>query len=80
MVIFVHGCFRHQHADPACKSASLPKSNHDYWIPKLERNTTRDAAHQASSAESDWDVLVLWKCNVRAGDGVAERIREFLET
>lgn len=78
-VIFVHGCFWHQHADPACKSASLPKSNRDYWIPKLERNAARDAEHLASLAESGWDVLVLWECEVRGGDGVPERIREFLE-
>ena len=40
-VIFVHGCFWHSHQ--GCKAAHIPKSNLDYWIPKLERNRARDA-------------------------------------
>jgi DNA mismatch endonuclease (patch repair protein) len=38
-VIFVHGCFWHSHN---CKTAHVPKSNLEYWGPKLERNKTRD--------------------------------------
>src|SRR5262245_61421886 len=41
-VIFVHGCFWHQHEDPRCKISRMPKSNLDYWKPKLERNHARD--------------------------------------
>jgi DNA mismatch endonuclease (patch repair protein) len=33
-VIFVHGCFWHSHG---CKVAHTPKSNTEYWEPKLER-------------------------------------------
>src|SRR5271169_3299049 len=39
-VIFVHGCFWHSHQ--GCKTAHVPKSNVDYWGPKLERNRMRD--------------------------------------
>ena len=78
-VIFVHGCFWHQHGDPACKIARQPRSNLNYWLPKLERNAARDAEHQASLAELDWDTLVLWECEVKAGSEIADRIREFLE-
>ena len=78
-VIFVHGCFWHQHANPACKIARRPRSNQDYWLPKLERNVARDTQHQASLTELGWDVLVLWECDVEAGAGIADRIREFLE-
>ena len=78
-VIFVHGCFWHQHTDPSCKIAHRPKSNRDYWLPKLERNITRDAEHCARLAEAGWDVLVLWECDVATGDGITGRIREFLE-
>ena len=79
-VIFVHGCFWHQHADPACKIARRPQSNRDYWLPKLERNAARDAEHQARLAELGWDVLVIWECEVEAGDGLAERITSFLNS
>ena len=78
-VIFVHGCFWHQHTDPSCKIARRPQSNQDYWLPKLERNTTRDAEHQALLMQQGWDVLVTWECEVEAGGGIADRIREFLE-
>lgn len=78
-VIFVHGCFWHQHNDPACKFTHRPKSNRDYWLPKLERNAVRDTEHQASLKESGWDVLVLWECDVKNGDGIAGRIRQFLD-
>ena len=68
-----------QHADPACKIARRPRSNQDYWLPKLERNVARDAEHHANLTGSGWDVLVLWECDVEAGGGIAGRIREFLE-
>src|SRR5687768_16524426 len=41
-VIFVHGCFWHQHA--GCIDSRLPKTNAAYWHPKLMRNVERDAA------------------------------------
>ena len=52
-VIFVHGCFWHQHADPVCKIVRLPQSNRDYWWPKLERNTVREAEQEAKLGELD---------------------------
>ena len=48
-VIFIHGCFWHQHTDPACKIARRPRSNQDYWLPKLERNAARDAGAPSQS-------------------------------
>ena len=78
-VIFVHGCFWHQHADPDCKIARRPKSNREYWLPKLDRNSARDAEHQASLRGKGWDVLVIWECEVRAGPGFLEKARRFLD-
>ncbi|MYC65079.1 MAG: DNA mismatch endonuclease Vsr [Acidobacteriia bacterium] len=78
-VIFVHGCFWHQHSDAACRIARRPKSNRDYWLPKLEGNVARDAKHQAELAELGWKVLVIWECDVVGGNGIADRVRDFLE-
>ena len=78
-VIFMHGCFWHQHPDTTCRIARLPQSNQHYWLPKLERNVARDAEHQTQLAELGWDVLVIWECDVGANDGIADRIRDFLE-
>ncbi|WP_417319569.1 very short patch repair endonuclease [Emcibacter sp.] len=78
-VIFVHGCFWHQHNDPACKISRKPKSNQEYWLNKLERNIIRDAEHQTRLQELGWDILVIWECEVKARHGLEERLRNFLE-
>jgi DNA mismatch endonuclease (patch repair protein) len=48
-------------------------------LPKLARNTARDAEHLAQLAELRWDVLVIWECEVAATDRTSERVRTFLE-
>ena len=78
-VLFVHGCFWHQHADPVCKIVRLPQSNRDYWWPKLERNASRDAEQEAKLGELVWGVLILWECEVEDDTALRERIQEFLE-
>lgn len=74
--IFVHGCFWHQH--PGCRISRQPKSNRDYWVPKLERNTARDAEHQAQLREMGWEVLVIWECEVRSGASFVTKAADFL--
>ena len=77
-VIFVHGCFWHWHADPDCPIAGLPKSNLDYWGPKLARTRNRDAEHIAELRELGWRTLVIWECELRSAECVLERIQRFL--
>lgn len=78
-VIFVHGCFWHQHPKRACKDARLPRSNKSYWRPKLDRNVIRDAANTAALKKAGWRVLVLWECEVeRDGPALERRIKRFL--
>lgn len=78
-VIFVHGCFWHQHADPACRSSHTPRSNKDYWVPKLNRNKDRDHKNLERLRGAGWDVLVIWECQTKDLGGLSERIRTFLE-
>src|SRR5690242_19051103 len=40
LVIQVHGCFWHQHAE--CRLARTPRTRLEYWVPKLRRNVERD--------------------------------------
>src|SRR5215472_3891233 len=58
-IIFVHGCFWHQHG---CPGSHMPRSNEAYWAPKLERNRTRDAEHLEALKAAGWRCLVLWEC------------------
>lgn len=77
-VIFVHGCFWHRHSK-TCPLTRWPKSKLDFWKPKLERNHERDLSSQKKLRELGWNVLVIWECQVRDADAVADRIEAFLE-
>lgn len=79
-VIFVNGCFWHWHPDPECPIASLPKSNLDYWQPKLERTRERDTMSTFQLQDAGWRVLTIWECELKQLDGVLDGINEFLET
>lgn len=76
-VIFVHGCFWHQHE--GCKEASLPSSNTDYWLPKLKKNVERDKARQKELQAIGWHFLVIWECQLNHPDIITKRIKTFLD-
>lgn len=76
-VIFVHGCFWHRHA--GCRLARLPKSRQEFWLPKLEANSARDAHSTAALEGLGWRVLVVWECETRDLTSLAPRIITFLE-
>jgi DNA mismatch endonuclease (patch repair protein) len=76
-VIFVHGCFWHQH--PGCIEATCPKSNTEYWKTKLEGNVTRDRRNSLALIESGWQVLRFWECELEKDPvQIAIRIAETL--
>ena len=75
-LIFVHGCFWHQH--DGCKSSHIPKTRQEYWEPKLTRTVRRDRENQKKLYELGWDILVIWECEVRDIQKLAERIMVFL--
>lgn len=78
-VVFVHGCFWHQHG--GCKIANVPKSNTEFWLHKFAVNTRRDARVTKELRTLGWRVMVVWECqlstdaNLRATVG---RVRRWL--
>lgn len=62
-IIFINGCFWHSHE--GCKYFVLPKSNIEYWIPKLERNRLRDIANKTELENSGWNVIIIWECELK---------------
>lgn len=64
IAIFVHGCFWHQHPDPACKLARMPKSRQEFWEPKLRGNRSRDEQARAKLDEAGWHVIEIWECQL----------------
>lgn len=76
-VIFVHGCFWHGH--PCRGEPRLPKTNRDYWVPKIRRNAERDAEHDRDLAELGWESLTVWECELRDRDRLLEKLVAFLD-
>ena len=63
LIIFVHGCFWHQHG---CSRTKRPSSNKEYWDLKLDRNVARDALHRSRLEELGWTVATLWECDLES--------------
>jgi DNA mismatch endonuclease (patch repair protein) len=76
-VIFVHGCFWHQH-DVGCTLTHVPRSNLRYWRPKLDRNKARDLANCDALRSAGWGVLIVWECEVRNVRALAKTVKRFL--
>ncbi|MER8605861.1 very short patch repair endonuclease [Mesorhizobium sp. M1233] len=77
-VLFVNGCFWHGHSDETCKLSRPPKSRLNYWEPKLARNAARDRLNEDLLRSQGWDVMVVWECQLREMDVVAQSLIEFL--
>lgn len=64
-IIFVHGCFWHQHQ--GCTKSKLPSTNIDFWETKLLGNVQRDKSTVRKLKKEGRRVLVLWECNIKSG-------------
>lgn len=75
-VIFVHGCYWHQHRD--CREGRPPGSNLSYWGPKLARNVERDAANLEALQSAGWKTLVIWECEIADLSAVRKTLEKFM--
>ena len=57
VVVFIDGCFWHK----CPKHYIAPKSNKNYWIPKLRRNVVRDEEVRLSYKSAGWKVVRIWE-------------------
>ncbi len=74
--IFVNGCFWHGH--DCTEGRRTPKSNQDYWLPKIEKNRIRDAINVQALQEEGWSVLIIWDCELSDPRAVRRRLAAFL--
>jgi DNA mismatch endonuclease (patch repair protein) len=67
------GCFWHLCPDDAV----LPKSNLDYWLPKLRRNVERDRRNERALADAGWTLIVVWEHDdlIEAADRIEHLVR-----
>lgn len=57
LAVFVDGCFWH-----CCpEHGQIPKSNREYWVPKLQANVDRDRLVDQALVSSGWLVIRIWE-------------------
>lgn len=79
-VIFVHGCFWHQHSCPLFK---WPSTRAEWWKEKLEGNRLRDQRQLSELQGLGWRTLVVWECALKGKlrlqpEGLFEQIEGWL--
>ena len=77
LAIFINGCFWHGHD---CRGKiRLPKTKRDYWVPKIEKNISRDAENIHKLNAMGWRVLILWECESKNPVVLEKKLLDFLE-
>lgn len=60
VLVFIDSDFWHMHP----KRFVMPKSNINYWKPKLKRNKKRDSEVNKSLTKDGWKVIRIWEYDV----------------
>lgn len=76
-IVFVHGCFWHQH--PGCKAARIPDTNSEFWKEKFARNVVRDQKEQDELRRAGWHVIIIWECELSTIAKREQRLCELVE-
>ena len=61
-VIFINGCFWHQHD---CELFKWPKSNKEFWREKLVKNRLRDQQNHHLLSLGGWKIFAIWECSIK---------------
>lgn len=57
LAVYIDGCFWH-----SCPiHGTTPRSNSNYWLPKLARNIERDEESTKELVAAGWQVLRFWE-------------------
>lgn len=75
-VVFVHGCFWHQHS--GCRFATMPATRTDFWRTKFDSNLQRDRRQIEELEQLGWRVATTWECSLKTDETVAEAAAELL--
>jgi DNA mismatch endonuclease (patch repair protein) len=74
-IVFVHGCYWHQHS---CDGAKRPATNRRYWNSKLDKNVERDKKNLRLLRRLGWRVMTVWECELRNPERLERRLLRFL--
>jgi DNA mismatch endonuclease (patch repair protein) len=73
--IFINGCFWHGHN--CARGSRVPKTRTDYWLNKVARNRSRDAANRERLEALGWSVMNIWECQI--DPACMNELQQFLE-
>lgn len=74
IAVFVDGCFWH-----GCRwHCRMPKSRHEYWIPKIARNKQRDLEINKTLRKLGWRVCRIWEHSLKNPERTAVRFQAIL--
>lgn len=78
IVIFLDSCFWHKCPEHFKK----PKSNLEYWEPKIKRNIERDSQINQYYKDNNWHILRIWEHEIKKTNfqNTIEKIKNFIET
>ena len=68
IAIFINGCYWHR--CPKCE-LPLPKTNTKFWKEKFDKNVERDRKKNDELLSLNWNVLVLWECDIKKNVSVS---------
>lgn len=75
LAIFIDGCFWH-----GCPIHShMPKSNQEYWLPKLKKNIERDKSKNERLKADGWQIMRFWEHELTNVEYIASKIQMALE-
>jgi DNA mismatch endonuclease, patch repair protein len=61
-VVFINGCFWHQHDN--CKASHIPQTRSEFWQKKFTRNVVRDQKVMYHLKLLGWRVAIIWECGL----------------
>lgn len=77
IVIFLDSCFWHNCPEHFKK----PKSNIEYWEPKIKRNTERDQMINKYYKDNSWHILRIWEHECKEDfNKTIKKIYKFIKT
>ena len=75
VVIFIDSCFWH-----GCKKhMRMPKTNLNYWVPKIERNRARDKEIIRVYKKLDWKIIRIWEHQLKTPQTQLKKILQAIK-
>ena len=78
-VIFINGCFWHQHQN--CKATHIPQTHSEFWQKKFASNEARDQKVLYQLKITGWRAAVIWECSLtkKQQEGTIKRLAYWLK-